>query len=252
LSNGSARLVGHNLHVLCSVKAEVVHPSHHRPDQGVVEIHVDSLAPTGRRSVEEELEAALSKLLTEHLVDAKALCLVPGQYVWRLHIDLYLLAAGSGSLLDASSHVIRAALRNTLLPVVTASQRSDGKQTRGKVDLLVDGDIQSAQPPVGADRAPVIVTVTLLKSLKGPVMVLDATAEEEACAVSVVHVAADVSDPAQPALCAVVSRVGPLPASQQARIVSTALTAAVQAEKHYSYKSDSSSGFLLQEQLLIH
>jgi exosome complex RNA-binding protein Rrp42 (RNase PH superfamily) len=43
----------------------------------------------------------------------------------------------------------------------------------------------------GVENVPIIVTVSLLKHKKVPVMIVDATSEEEACAFSKVHVVLD-------------------------------------------------------------
>jgi hypothetical protein len=87
------------------------------------------------RKLEDGRTATLQQLLVTHLVDLSALCIVPGQHVWRLHIDLYLLQCDAGNLLDATSHVMRASLANTLLPsLMTTSTLSTNKTTTVETD----------------------------------------------------------------------------------------------------------------------
>jgi exosome complex component RRP42 len=232
-SNGSARILSctngsssNNLHMLCSVKADVVHPAPDRPDRGVVTLHVDSLTPTtsaSQRRAQEHLQETLSHLLVSNdntLVDTAELCIVPHQYVWRLQIDLYLLAAADakGALLDASSHVLKAALMNTQLPALTAQpSASTSSSSKPSMDLVVDSDYQKGHAPAAC--APYIVTVTLIlvssntgSRVPQTVLVLDATAEEEACAYAQLHVALVSSDSGKVTVCGVTqSGAGSLP-----------------------------------------
>jgi exosome complex RNA-binding protein Rrp42 (RNase PH superfamily) len=241
LSNGSARIIsasdGNNLHMLCSVRAEIVTPAPSNPNVGVVELHVEGISSsistmnnnnstTKRRRIEDEIQATLSKLLLNYIVDIQSLCIVPEYYCWKLNIDLFLLTASNcGSIIDSASHVIRAAVQNTLLPSIqvvststsssssaTALPRLQNQQdqftvktatqgttttTTTNIELVVDGDITAARPPIGADSAPIVVTVSVMKcvaieksttTIPRYVFVLDTTAEEEACSYARIHV----------------------------------------------------------------
>lgn len=234
LSNGSARLISaanggcNSLHVLCSVKAEIVQPSLNRLNEGIVQLYVDgftsasfggsstSIGSGNKRRKEEEIQSLLSKLILDHVVDKKALCIVPGQYVWKIHIDLYFLSASAGSILDSSSHVIRAALQNTFLPSVTAvnvastttnninnNNNNAKNESSNRFDVVVDGDITSAVTPPGVHTAPIVVTVTIMKCkdlsisnglAKQYVFIVDATAHEEACSYAQVRISLCVDD----------------------------------------------------------
>lgn len=202
LSSGSARLLGPDgTHLLCSVKAEVVRPSSNHPDQGIVEIYVESLTPsTLSRISQDELQATLTLLLARNVVDLESLCIVPYEYAWRLHVDLYVIQH-NGSILDVASQIIRAALSHTLLPQVTAmaNQKESTTTTADttntsfspQMDLSVDADITNAKSPSLA-QSPVIVTVSLIPPADHSntrILILDATAQEEACAVAQIHVA---------------------------------------------------------------
>lgn len=190
LSNGSSRihLPGSTTDVLCSVKADLVHPSPSKPNEGVVELHVDlSLCGGGgsasggggagggqkrrrqQREDESQITSLLQRLLLPHAVNYKQLAIWPGRYVWRLSIDVVILRC-DGCVLDACSMSIREALVNTRLPKVQAVMEGhdngdgNGGGSSSKNDLMVDGDIHNAIPPAGAEDCPLVVTVSVLNA----------------------------------------------------------------------------------------
>jgi exosome complex component RRP42 len=253
LSNGSARLVSSDqqTHLLCSIKAEVVRPAINTPNEGVVEFHVDRLttASSATRRTDDELQALCQTLLVDQLLDKKALCISPGEYAWKLAIDLYIISS-SGSLLDAASHVISAALQNTLLPSVdplSPEDQESKQKSKNSIDLVVDGDIHAAQPPPGTELAPILTTITVLKcpsvnSLPKFVLIHDATAQEEACAYCQVHVAVDTTN----VLCGLQTLgTGSLPLSLLPEITAAAIQSAQQSK--LAYKVVQSKADLLQE-----
>ena len=193
LSNGSARtfLATGETHILTSVKAELVVPAISHPNSGVIDIHVDFM-----HNKDESLEATISSLLLPHLVDTEQLCVAPNYFVWKLSVDVLVIASNGGSLLDACSRGIHAAIRNTLLPKLTCEPSPDG----GKPILQIDADIKSAYHIPGSEKAPIIATVSILES-SSPILILDATREEEACAFAQIHVVLDRSSD-EPMICA--------------------------------------------------
>lgn len=239
LVSGSARLLGHGQHILCSVKAEIVKPATIRPNEGTVELHVDSFMP-GSHKEHDHTAAVLSQLLADQLVDTKRLCIVPGQYAWRLHVDLYILSSQgqTGNFLDASSHVIRAALRHTLLPSITPVHKQDATK-QSSIELSVDSDIRKARPPEG--DAPVVVTISLVKCAQREpgtttsVLLVDATPLEQACSYAQVHVAVQGGD----YIVAVhKSQTGSLAVPLLAEITQLAVATASQRNELYSICSD--------------
>jgi exosome complex RNA-binding protein Rrp42 (RNase PH superfamily) len=196
LSYGSARvfLPTRETHLLVSVKAELVVPASIAPDEGVVEVHVDFMhSQGGNNRQDDELESTLSSLLVPHLVDTKELCIAPENYVWKINIDIFVIASAGGSLMDACSQGIRSALQKTLLPRLAVVPAEPGSGDN-KPTIQVDSDIKVAKPIVGVDNIPVIVTVSLLMYGKKPVMIVDATADEETCAFAQVHAVLDQGD----------------------------------------------------------
>jgi len=189
LSHGSARtfLATNESHILVSIKAELVVPASSSPTEGAVQVHVEYMQGNSNR--DDDLESTLSNLLVPHLVDKKKLCIVPKYFVWELNIDLFIITSGGGSLIDACSQGIRAALQQTLLPRLSVVPANEGKGNRPTIQ--VDSDIKMAERIPGVECVPVIVTVSLLRHRKTPVMIVDATGEEEACAFARVHVVLD-------------------------------------------------------------
>jgi exosome complex RNA-binding protein Rrp42 (RNase PH superfamily) len=175
-----------------------------------------------RRQTEQQLQSDLTYLLADHMVDMGGLCVVPNQYVWKLNVDLLVLSAKQGSVIDTCSRAIRAALLHTKLPTLTplnTKQESRGAQ----VDLAVDSDITKATTPKGANDCPIVITISVLKCPpKGaPVLVLDTTLEEEICASSQVRVAVKPGGH----VCAVLSQGGSLALGMIPDVISTAVQA---------------------------
>jgi exosome complex component RRP42 len=263
LSHGSSRILASNTEILCSIKAELVHPRPETPHQGVVEFHVD-LGTNGdfrkRRLLEQQLQTSLTFLLQDTLVPLESLCVVPGHYAWRLHCDLLVLQLGGGSVVDVASRALRGALLQTKLPhVVPLGSSNKGEAT---VDLAVDGDMHKAHSIVGT-TIPVIVSVAIAKCPPNstPVLVLDATAHEELCASCIVRVA--ISPSGQ--VVAIQNASGSLPlgllpqvtaaAVQASQHVFTVMKAAAQptsaADKNSAYASTNVATTLLQPQFQI-
>lgn len=229
LSHGSSRILAaaSKTEILCSIKAELVHPSVEAPALGVVEIHVDIGSDYGdyrkRRLTEQQLEASLNFLLKENLVPLSSLCVVPGHYVWRLYCDFVILKYEGGSVVDIASRALRGALLQTKLPYVVPHSNKGQAQ----VDLSVDGDIQKARGVLEEnDTCPVIVSVAICKCPPNstPVLVLDTTLAEELCASCIVLLAVTPSG----AVVSIQNVRGSLPLG----LLPEVTAAAVQAASH--------------------
>jgi exosome complex component RRP42 len=202
LSNGSARvfLPTGELNILVSVRAGLAIPSRSRPDEGMIAVQVDLLQNTGQKR-NDELESTLTELLVPHLINKKELCVVPHHYVWKLYIDVLVLASEGGSLLDACGLGIQAALLSTRIPVVI--QTPQAKETEG-VTIEADNDFRNANHIAGVDNPPFIRTVTVLgaQGERKPIFLLDATKEEELCAIAQVHVVLEKALEGKVRICA--------------------------------------------------
>jgi exosome complex component RRP42 len=217
---------------VCSVKADLVHPSPSKPNQGILELNVDlSLCGGGgtlegssaggggaqkrrrqQREEESQITSLLQRLILPHAVNHEKLVVCPGKYVWRLAIDVMVLRC-DGCVLDASSIAIREALQNTKLPKVQAVMEGGNEDatnvgSASKNDLLVDGDHHKAVSPCGAEDCPLVITVSVLSSPPSAtdavtsttrskryksIAIIDARTEEEACASSRVCVTVDTN-----------------------------------------------------------
>ena len=220
LSNSSSRLLlpGSNTDVICSIKAELVHPPFHS-SKGVIDLNIDIL-PYATEKVErknirkEELEltSTLSHLLLPHLIDRNKLVIVAGKYVWRLNIDLVVMRC-DGSLLDACGMVIYGAMQKLRLPRVDpievdkSNEYNSSQKSKISDELLIDGDIRNSVTIDGVD-CPIIVTVGIIpgsditslsdteqrfvRKRQNNTLIVDATRLEEACTSSIISISVDV------------------------------------------------------------
>lgn len=219
LSNSSSRLVlpGSNSDIICSIKAELVHPPFHS-SKGVIDLNIDIL-PYATEKVErknirkEELEltSTLSHLLLPHLIDRNKLVIVKEKYVWRLNIDLVVMHC-DGSLLDACGMVIYGAMQKLRLPRVDpieVDRSKEEKKSKISDELLIDGDVRNSVTLDGVD-CPIIVTVGIIpgpdaisstipdteqrivKKRQSSTLIVDATRLEDACTSSTVSISVDI------------------------------------------------------------
>jgi len=141
-----------------------------------------SLSYGGGGGEEEEyfLSCLIEELcLSKAVVDRKALCIVPGELVWVTHVDVMVLNAG-GSLIDAISFGVKAALNNTVLPAIQILPGSESEHADFEIDDRPETGI-----PFPADNIPVCVTVGQITGR----FVWDMSLEEELCADSKLTVA---------------------------------------------------------------
>ncbi|GAA6001171.1 hypothetical protein JCM10207_007443 [Rhodosporidiobolus poonsookiae] len=112
--------------VLAQVSAEVVKPLPDRPYEGFLTLHTE-ISPmasaayeAGRQSEDEVLMTRLLEkaLRRSNAVDREALCIVAGQKVWSIRVDIHFLD-DEGNLLDCASIAAITALRHFRKPDVT-------------------------------------------------------------------------------------------------------------------------------------
>ena len=213
LSNGSSRLFlpGSTTDILCSIKAELVHPPFRSTD-GAIDLNVDILPYmpnlTDRKDIrnkEMEVSSMLTHLLLPHLLDRNVLVVLEGRFVWRLNIDIMVVHC-DGNLIDACSIAVRGAMQNLRLPFVVAVQKvgeENGNRDpkRASDEIMVDGDIANSIIPDGVVNCPIIITVCLIplttvavsqdegnnssrfaKKKQENVMIVDPSKQEEECA----------------------------------------------------------------------
>jgi hypothetical protein len=114
-------------------------------------------------------------------VDTRALCVIPGKYAWRVHVDCLVLSCGGG-LLDALALAAYAALADARIPRLRLVPTGEAP---GEMDVELIDDEPGAEFPFPAGGVPVALTFTQV----GGHSVVDATDAEEACADSAVTLA---------------------------------------------------------------
>lgn len=184
--SGSSHVRLANTDIFVGIKAEIDAPDPRFPDRGRVEVFVDCTANAspefegrGGEAVATKIRLALAKTYSSpKCFDLESLAVIPGRQVWVLYVDVLVLECG-GSLLDAVAIAVKAALYDLKIPKVSVAVDENGQP---EIEVSDDPfDVTSL------DIANVPCMVTLSKI--GQQFVLDATPEEEACAVGSLSVA---------------------------------------------------------------
>ncbi len=173
-AEGSALVKLGNTQVLAGVKADIGTPFRDTPNQGVLTVHAEFVplaspmfepGPPDDNAI--ELARVIDRSIREsHAVDLESLAIIPGEKVWILWVDLYILDH-DGNLFDASMLAAMAALKTTRLPDYEEYETGDIVVLRDK-----PGE------PVKVTRD--IVSVTTAKI--GNYIIVDPSFEEEAIA----------------------------------------------------------------------
>ena len=173
-AEGSALVKLGNTQVLAGVKADVGTPFRDTPNQGVLTVHAEFVplaspmfepGPPDDNAI--ELARVIDRSIREsHAVDLESLAIIPGEKVWILWVDLYILDH-DGNLFDASMLAAMAALKTTRLPDYEEYETGDIVVLRDK-----PGE------PVKVKRD--IVSVTTAKI--GNYIIVDPSFEEEVIA----------------------------------------------------------------------
>lgn len=122
-AEGSAQVRLGRTQVLVGVKVDVGTPFKDTPDEGVIAVNAEFVpiaspmfepGPPDENAI--ELARVIDRSLREsNAVDRKSLVIIPGQKVWVVHVDIYVLNY-DGNLFDASMLATMAALIDTRLP----------------------------------------------------------------------------------------------------------------------------------------
>ena len=169
-ANGSARVKLGNSEVVAGVKVETGEPFEGLENKGALILSAEVL-PTASPYIEPgppdeetvELARVVDRGIREsEMLDLSKLALIPGEIVYVIFVDCSVINA-DGNLLDATSYAAVSALMNSKLPVFEIRDRK-------AVDT---GEKQN--PPL--TTVPVSITAVRI----GESVILDPTAEEEAC-----------------------------------------------------------------------
>jgi exosome complex component RRP42 len=169
-ANGSARVKIGNSEVVAGVKVETGEPFEGLETKGALILSAEVL-PTASPYIEPgppdeetvELARVVDRGIREsEMLDLSKLALIPGEIVYVIFVDCSVINA-DGNLFDATSYAAVSALMNSKLPVFEIRDRK-------AVDT---GEKQN--PPL--TTVPVSITAVRI----GESVILDPTAEEEAC-----------------------------------------------------------------------
>lgn len=156
--------------VLTGVKMEIGQPFPDAPDEGVLMVNAEFVplaSPTFEPGPPDENAIELARVIDRSLreirvIDLEKLAIIPGQKVWIVWVDIYVLNH-AGNLLDASSLATMAALMTTRIPKVEISEN----------EVKVDKSVRERPLPLNHK----IVTVTIGKLDK--YLLVDPTDNEE-------------------------------------------------------------------------
>lgn len=143
-ADGSAIVTLGGTKVIAGVKAIIDKPFPDMPDEGSISIGVEmspmsdpsfSSGPPDERSI--ELSRVVDRGIRESKgIDFKKLCIVSGEKVWVLFLDMYLIN-NDGNLFDACALAALAALKNTIIPELDESNEpvKEGKGKSFEIDF---------------------------------------------------------------------------------------------------------------------
>lgn len=173
-AEGSAHVRLGNTQVIAGVKIDVGTPFRDTPDQGVLTVHAEFVplaSPLFEPGPPDENAIELARVIDRSLrevgaVDLNALAIRPGEKVWIVWVDLYILDH-DGNLFDASMLAAMAALLNAKLPYYEELETGEIVLDRGR-----------SEGPLPVKHR--VVTVTLAKI--GDYLIVDPDFEEESVA----------------------------------------------------------------------
>jgi exosome complex component RRP42 len=168
-ANGSADVILGNTRVLVGVKMEMGTPYPDMPAEGVVTVSAE-LAPIASPFFESgpptEVGIELARVVDRgvrqsHAVDTKKLCIIEGEKVWIVFVDIYALDH-DGNLIDASALAVLSALLTAKMPKVEIKKDN-------KIELL------EATTPLPVVDRPIAIT---LAKMNGAIIVDPCLKEE--------------------------------------------------------------------------
>ncbi len=126
-ANGSAMISIGNTTVVAGVKAQITTPFNNSPDEGILIINTESLALANRNfehgppnKFTVEISRVVDRTIRESpLIDLKELCIVEGNKVWKLYVDIYIIDY-DGNMMDAACLSAVCALLTTKIPTATS------------------------------------------------------------------------------------------------------------------------------------
>lgn len=245
--SGSAHVRLANTDILVGIKAQLETPDPGSTEQGRIEFFVDCTANAdpefegrGGEDIAAEISSALAQAYrSPKCLDLRSLAVVPGQQVWVLYVDILILECG-GSLVDAVSVAVKAALYDLKIPKVSVTVDENGDP-----EVEVSGDPFDVEK-LSIENVPCFITLSKV----GQQFILDATQEEQACAVGSLALAVTASGKIAALFKAGTGSLHPenvMDVIEVGRDIGSSLNAAVVAEleAEVSTKKKGQKGFFL-------
>ena len=168
-AEGSARVKLGETEVAVGVKIEVERPFEDTPDQGILTVNAELVplaSPTFEPGPPDENAIELARVVDRGIrsaeaIDLKKLCIIPGEKVFTVFVDIYVLNH-DGNLIDASAMCALAALLDT---------KMFGYEVKGGEVVIKEDE----RHPLPIKNHPVSITFAKL----GDELVVDPSLEEE-------------------------------------------------------------------------
>ncbi len=138
-AEGSARVTCGDTQIIAGVKLALGKPYDDKPDEGTLMVNCE-LLPMAHRTIESgppsitsiEISRVIDRGLREtHTIDAKSLCITPGEQVWSVTVDLVPINH-DGNLIDLGAIAAIAALEDAKMPDIVegkADYKHKGKKS---------------------------------------------------------------------------------------------------------------------------
>ncbi|KAL1282544.1 hypothetical protein QQF64_001347 [Cirrhinus molitorella] len=160
--------------VLCQVSCELVPPKDSRPTEGIMFFNLE-LSPMASPAFEPNRQSELSVTLNRQLerclrnskcIDTESLCVISGEKVWQIRVDVHVLNH-DGNLMDAASIAAISALSHFRRPDVTIQGR----------DVTVFSPEERDPIPLSIYHMPICVSFAFF--LEGSYLLVDPCEREE-------------------------------------------------------------------------
>ncbi|CAN8024607.1 unnamed protein product [Ixodes persulcatus] len=245
--SGSAHVRLANTDILVGIKAQLETPDPGSTEQGRIEFFVDCTANAdpefegrGGEDIAAEISSALAQAYrSPKCLDLRSLAVVPGQQVWVLYVDILLYRRCCCNSLLLSS--LRALVKSSL-PCFSIPKVSVTVDENGDPEVEVSGDPFDVEK-LSIENVPCFITLSKV----GQQFILDATQEEQACAVGSLALAVTASGKIAALFKAGTGSLHPENVMDVGRDIGSSLNAAVVAEleAEVSTKKKGQKGFFL-------
>ena len=194
-AEGSARVKIGNTQVIAGIKMDIGEPYPDTPDQGAMSTAAELIplaSPDFESGPPDEVAIELARVVDRgiresQLIEVEKLCIVPGEKVWILFIDIHILDY-DGNLFDAASLAALAALMTSKIPIERLRPMLERLQEKYPMIGQYLNDYQN-DFPLPIKEPPISCTSVKFNG----VVVLDPSLNEEEIAETRLTVATDIN-----------------------------------------------------------